>query len=79
VREYINTPVDVLLTKKFKLDTHKIMLQDIGRDEQDYIVIKYKLTELFIAADRRLGKEKLTNWAIKKENPAVDKILVLRF
>ena len=41
--------------------------------------IEKKLTEIFKAADRRIGKEKLLIWAKKVENPKVDKILEIRF
>ena len=37
------------------------------------------ILELFKAADRRLGKEKLLNWAKSINNPKVDRILELRF
>jgi hypothetical protein len=75
VREYIDTPVDKLLSIVFENETAKMTNYD------DYSVIEFNLnlTPLFIAADRRLGKEKLLAWAADISNPNVNKILDLRF
>jgi len=75
VREYIDTPVDKLLSTVFKNETAKITNYD------DYSVIEFNLnlSPLFIAADRRLGKEKLIVWAAGIDNQNVNMILDLRF
>jgi len=79
VREYIDTPLDELLHKKFKNETGGFIAQYLGSNHQDKIEWEYKLTELFKAADRRLGKEKLMDWSVKINNPKVDFILFHRF
>jgi len=75
VREYIDMPVDKLLSAVFENETAKITNYD------DYSVVEFNLnlTPLFIAADRRLGKEKLLAWAAAIDNPNVNKIIDLRF
>lgn len=79
VRDYIDAPLEELLTKKFKYDKNGFIMQHLYSNEQDRFEIDYKLTEIFKAADRRLGKEKLLKWAKKIENSKVDKILGIRF
>jgi hypothetical protein len=79
VRDYIDEPVDKLLRKEFEKD--KISLTDhfYMKNRSEDIEIELKLTELFKAADRRLGKEKLLSWAKEVKNPLVDRILAIRF
>lgn len=79
VRDYIDTPVDILLKKKFKKDTWECTQQYIWLNEQETITVNYRLAEIFIAADRRLGKDALLKWAAKKQNPVVDRILAKRY
>jgi hypothetical protein len=79
VRDYIDTPVDKLIRKKFKRDTLECIMQNLWEPTQETITVNYKLTEIFIAADRRLGKEALLKWAAKKQNPIVDAILAKRY
>lgn len=79
VRDYIDTPLDLLLSKEFKLETNEFYSDIPGTKKQEKITINYKLTELFKAADRRLGKEKIKNWALTISNPAVDRIIQARF
>lgn len=79
VRDYIDTPIEKLLKKKFKYDKNGFIIQYLYSSHQDNFEIEYKLTELFIAADRRLGQEKLLKWANKINNPKVDRILEIRF
>jgi hypothetical protein len=79
IREYIDTPLDELLNKEFKLE--KVSFINHGNydgNAKEYN-IDYKLTELFKAADRRLGKEKLLSWHKKINNSKVDLILLKRF
>ena len=77
VREYIDTPVNELLTKKFTGDKQTFS-EYMGKNDRVYDV-DYKLTELFLAADRRLGMDNLLELAVKRKNPVVDKILSKRF
>ena len=78
VRDYIDTPVDKLLKKKFKKDTWECIMQYLWERTQETITVNYKLTEIFIAADRRLGRDALLKWAKSKNNPVVDAILMKR-
>jgi hypothetical protein len=79
IQDYIETPVDQLLTTNFKYETLTI--------EDDWFLhlygeryeVNYHLTELFIAADRRIGKQKLIGFAALKSNEAIDLILEKRF
>ncbi len=75
VREYIDMPIDKLLSVVFENETAKITNYD------DYSVVEFNmnLTPLFIAADRRIGKEKLMDWAAGINNQKVNMILDLRF
>jgi len=79
IREYIDTPIDELLTKEFENETLKIDTNYLPPFNEPIYKINYHLTELFIAADRRIGKEKLKAFAASKNNPVVDKILNKRF
>jgi hypothetical protein len=79
VHDYIDAPIDKLLKKKFKYDKNTFIMQHLDLNQQDKLEIDYRLTEIFKAADRRIGKEKLLIWAKKVENPKVDKILGIRF
>lgn len=79
IREYIDTPLDKLLNKKFKFDTNVFYMQHLDSNNQDEITIEYKLTDLFKATDRRLGNEKIKNWALNISNQKVDRIIELRF
>ena len=79
VREYIDTPVDDLLQQTFTNETLNIDTDYMGTDKGKKYKVNYHLTELFIAADRRIGKEKLKEFATLKKNPAIDKILAKRF
>ena len=79
VRDYIDTPLEKLLNKKFKQDTFKITVQYLQERTQENVVLEFRLAELFKASDRRLGKEKLLKWATKINNPNVDRILEIRF
>jgi len=75
IREYIDTPVEELLNKKFDNETLFINPNWHPTMQKPEIEINYHLTELFIAADRRIGKEKLNAFAALKNNPVVDRIL----
>ena len=79
VREYIDTPVSEVLTKKFKGGKYEFVAQYLYENTQETIKINYRLTDIFKAADRRMGKEKLLAWAAKIKNPIVDRILDVRF
>lgn len=79
-RDYIDTPIGSLLEKKFANDFYNFsvfnyeMLTQVSKHSG-----KYHLTELFIAADRRLGKDKLLLWAETIDNKIVNEILIARF
>ncbi len=44
----------------------------------DKFKVTYGLTDLFKAADRRLGLKKIEQWQQKIDNPSVEKILWIR-
>ena len=70
VKDYVNTPVKELLVKEF----------DDNRCQSRFINdIPLGLVELFLACDRRLGKERLLAWAKQIEIPTVHDILKRRF
>lgn len=79
VRDYIDTGAAQLLTKEFENEKWTFTIDNYSTKQQRSISIHYKLTELFIAADRRLGKQKLIEWARHIDNPKVDEILKERF
>jgi hypothetical protein len=75
IREYIDTPVDELLHKEFKSE-HKEYFSYLSRRKS---VVDYQLTDLFKAADRRLGREKLMNWVDESKHPKTSMILNKRY
>jgi len=79
VRNYIDTPVCELPEKEFNKARIRIpkYISTSGNDE--IFEIDYKLTDIFKAADRRLGKDKLFQWAASVNITKVDWILALRF
>ena len=83
VRNYIDCPVNELLTKVFGNEVKEYRQHDYFKaweDQQDVVCITdYKITQLFIAGDRRIGKQKLLEWAKTKNNPKIDLILSKRF
>jgi len=76
VREYIDAPVDRILERVFNKETKEYT---IGIMETKTFSITYGLTDLFKAADRRLGREYLIAWAVHHGNPVVCRILIERF
>ena len=66
VREYIDTPVDLLLNKEYSV-----------RYADDNVVVS--LTDLFKAADRRINNNKLLVWSNDVTNPVVLNVLGNRF
>lgn len=80
IREYIDTPVLELPKKKFEIERIMRIDQYLWENHQDEYDFKLGLTDLFKAADRRLGKEKLLQWSETKGiNPKVKLILEKRF
>lgn len=71
IREYIDTPVLELLDKTF--ENEQIII------EPQRCNFYLGLIDMFIAADRRIGKEKLMKWSSEIENPKVKLILAKRF
>ena len=69
VRDYIDTPVSELLDKEFAGEKWEYSASE---------EIDYKLTDLFKAADRRIGKKKLTEWSPKLKNYRGYKIICVR-
>ena len=70
VKEYVNTPLSELLVREY-VDNWYI--------EGENKPIHLGLVELFLACDRRLGKERLLTWAKQIEIPTVHEILKRRF
>lgn len=79
VREYIDSPADQLLNKNFTNEKISFYSAYDGVNESKEYKIDYKLIELFKAADRRFGKEKLLKWSKETDNPKVFLILLKRF
>ena len=79
IREYIDAPITNLLNRKFKSEHFGLIMQYVGMPKQDLFEYDQKLTDLFKAADRRIGKEKLLKWATPKEDPRINYILLKRF
>lgn len=71
IREYIDTPILALFNKKFKGERIIIESQKCN--------FYLGLIDMFIAADRRIGKDKLMQWSSEIENPKVKLILAKRF
>lgn len=71
VRDYIDAPLEGILEKEFQKE--KENLSHVGVPDIDY-----RLTEIFKAADRRIGKKKLREWSDKINSHRVDKILARR-
>jgi hypothetical protein len=76
VMEYVNAPVDRILERVFDNETK---VYNIGITETKTFSVTYGLTDLFKAADRRLGREYLIAWAVHYGNPVVCRILIERF
>lgn len=79
IREYIDTPVDQLLEKKFENEFLFIDTDYMQTEQGKKYEVNYHLTELIIAADRRIGKQKLMEFGELKKNHILDKILERRF
>ena len=71
IKDYVNTPVTELLVKEYKDNWFRA-----GTKEP---AIHLGLVELFLACDRRLGKERLLTWAKQIIIPTVHEILKRRF
>jgi hypothetical protein len=76
VREYMDTPFDELLHKKFESETKYYDTTYCGCPS---VTINHNLTDIFKAADRRLGKKNLLAWGEELKNPVVGYILSKRF
>jgi len=72
VRDYIDTPLDKLLSSKFDKDRWNL---NNGIIEAD---VEYKLTEIFKAADRRLGKAKLIDWAKQLDKSLIVDLMIAK-
>ena len=79
IREYIDTPIEEIFGKNFEYENLIIETSPWSKSDSQKISIPYRLTELFIAADRRLGKQKLIKWAQILQSDKVNKILNNRF
>jgi hypothetical protein len=78
IRDYIDTPVLELPIKTFSEEHIEIGSQYNFGEKNNSCDFKLGLTDIFKSADRRLGKEKLTKWSKKINNPAVNKIMERR-
>ncbi len=78
VRDYIDTPIEKLLATEF--ENEKVFFDYTNHPKcKETLDINYGLTEIFKAADRRIGKAKLVEWAKKINNPTVNLIIEKRF
>lgn len=79
IRDYIDAPLSGLLKTNFEREQVRVIRQYIGHSHQDNYDFPLGLTDLFKAADRRLGKKKLLDWGKAGVNPKVKMILEKRF
>ena len=80
VKEYVNTPVSELLSREYADNWFPRCWWYDEEDLNKAIPPVYLgLVELFLACDRRLGKERLLTWAKQVEIPTVHEILKRRF
>ena len=85
MREYIDTPVNELLEKQFSGEYKKFGLGMNGTkgfirvwDAQSDLAVVESLTDLFKAADRRIGKDKLVQWSVNLKNYKAYKVICVR-
>ena len=76
VKDYVNTPVVQLMVKEYEDNWFQGRAKDFRSNDAP---IHLGLVELFLACDRRLGKERLLTWAKQIEIPTVYDILKRRF
>jgi len=77
VREYMDAPLDGLLERKFNGEMK--VYHTNGHCDCPPTTVNHHLTDLFKAADRRLGKENLMELALRLKNPAVLRIIIERY
>ncbi len=77
VREYIDTPLAELLYKDFESEKKEYWYHTkaTGMEEMHF---PYNLTDLFKAADRRIGKANLVHWSGHVKNFKAYKIICVR-
>ena len=79
IRDYIDAPVVGLTEHVFERDHINFTYQYLGTDIADEYEFQLGLTPLFIAADRRIGKERLRTWAKRiHSDSAVHRVLAAR-
>ncbi len=79
LRAYIDTPVGDLLTHRFEKEHLGLFYQEFREDGQHILTYALDLTPVLIAADRRLGRVKLTKWAAQwPQDHAVHQVLEAR-
>ena len=78
VREYIDTPVAELLDKDFEGENKAYSLFNYMTEKHSEVSVSYGLTDLFKAADRRLGKRKAVAWSGRVRNFVAYKVLARR-
>ena len=71
IRTYIDTPLDELLSKSFEAEEFHF--------NEENLHFNLGLTNLFIAADRRIGKDKLQKKFVDFTNTGIEKVLEKRF
>jgi len=76
VKEYVSIPSSKLLVWKYADNWFHDQRWCVEKRDQS---VHLGLVELFLACDRRLGKERLLTWATQIEIPTVHEILNRRF
>lgn len=79
LRAYLDTPTDLLLTRAFDQEQVELYYSQFHDGGQRLFTYSLDLTPVLIAADRRLGFAKLTEWAAQfQKDHAVHQVLKAR-
>lgn len=80
IRDYIDAPLDGLTEQVFHKEHVNFSYKFLGNDRIDDYDFNLRLTPLLIAADRRLGKDRLLTWATRwPADSPVHRVLAARF
>lgn len=80
IRDYIDAPVDGLTEQVFDQEHINFSYKFLGSDRIDDYDFNLRLTPLLIAADRRIGKDRLKTWATRwPVESEVHRVLAARF
>ena len=79
LRAYLDTPIDLLLIRAFDQEQVELYFSQFHDGGQRLLTYSLNLTPVLIAADRRIGLAKLTEWAAQfQKDHAVHQVLKTR-